>query len=102
MLDHWEQLPDGLKLGSSIGVEVDHSDGKSLWVFDRCGNADSCDGSKQAPIWKFDPSGKVVANFGSGMFNVPHGFYVDKSGNVWVIRRGRQGRHRRHRDEILA
>ena len=84
MLDKWEQLPEGRKLGSSIGIEIDHSDGKSLWVFDRCGTADSCTGSKVDPIWKFDSTGKVVVNFGGGMFNVPHGFYVDKDGNAWT------------------
>ena len=32
------------KLGGPIGVEIDHSDGKTLWVFERCG-ADTCVGS---------------------------------------------------------
>ena len=83
MLDHWEQLPSGKTLGAAIGVEIDHSDGKSLWVFDRCGGND-CSGTNVDPIWKFDPSGKLVASFGAGMFNYPHGLYVDASGDVWV------------------
>ena len=33
---------------------------------------------------KFDATGKVVANFGAGLINWPHGFYVDRDGNVWV------------------
>ena len=33
---NWAKLPDGRKFGAAIGVEID-SDGKSVWVFDRCG-----------------------------------------------------------------
>ena len=68
MLDSWAQIPQDHALGAPIGVEIDHSDGKSLWVFDRCGGND-CKGSKLAPIWKFDASGQLKANFGAGMFN---------------------------------
>src|SRR5438105_13918413 len=35
--ENWAQLPAGRKMGSAIGVEVD-KDGKSVWVFDRCGS----------------------------------------------------------------
>ncbi len=83
MLESWAQLPEGRQWGAPIGVEVDHSDGKSIWVFDRCGE-NSCTGSNVAPIMKFDPPGKLVANFGAGMFNFPHGLFVDREGNVWV------------------
>jgi len=83
MVETWAQLPEGRSWGAPIGVELDHSDGKSIWVFDRCG-ADNCTGSNVAPIMKFDSSGKLVANFGAGMFNFPHGLFVDREGNVWV------------------
>jgi hypothetical protein len=83
MVDSVIQLPEGRKLGTPIGVEIDHSDGKTLWVFDRCGS-DTCVGSDLAPIMKFDASGKMVANFGAGTVNWPHGFYVDRNGDVWV------------------
>jgi hypothetical protein len=92
MLDNWAQLPEGRQWGAPIGVEVDHRDGKSIWVFDRCGE-NSCTGSNLAPIMKFDPSGKLVANFGAGMFNFPHGLFVDRDGNVWVTDgRGESGK----------
>jgi sugar lactone lactonase YvrE len=77
------QLPEGRKLGAPIGVEIDHSDGKTLWLYDRCGG-ESCAGSLLAPVFKLDASGKAVANFGAGAVNWPHGFYVDHDGNVWV------------------
>ena len=76
-MDSWTpQLPEGRTLGQPIGVEIDHSDGKSLWVFERCGGK-TCTGSQLAPIWKFDASGAPKANFGGGMFNFPHGLYVE-------------------------
>src|SRR6516165_4720339 len=37
MQENWAQLPKGRKFGAAIKVQVDHSDGKSIWVFDRCG-----------------------------------------------------------------
>src|SRR3954452_2009471 len=80
--EEWVKLPDGRKMGSPIGVEIDR-DGKSLWIFDRCG-ANSCAGSDVAPIMKLDPAGKLVTSFGAGMFDFPHGLATDHDGNVWV------------------
>src|SRR5580704_3598117 len=86
------QLPDDRKLGAPIGVEIDHSDGKTLWIFERCGG-DSCAGSTVDPVMKLDASGKMVTNFGGGLTNWPHGFYVDRAGNVWVTDgRGENGK----------
>src|ERR1035438_8424314 len=48
MQDNWLQLPAGRQLGGAIKVQVDHSDGKSIWVFDRC-SSNGCN-----PIQKFD------------------------------------------------
>ncbi len=78
----WAKLPAGRTLGAPAGVAAD-PDGKSVWVFERCGGT-TCDGSKLAPILKFDASGNLVKSFGAGMFVFPHGLYVDKDGNVWV------------------
>jgi DNA-binding beta-propeller fold protein YncE len=89
-VDNWAQLPEGRKLGQTIGVQID-PDGKSVWVFDRCGS-DSCAGSSVAPILKFDPSGKLVKSFGAGKFVWPHGLHVDREGNVWATDgRGKDG-----------
>ena len=89
MQNNFFQLPPGRTLGGAIKVQVDHSDGKSLWVFDRCEQA-NCN-----PIQKFDASGKFVRGFGANMFVQPHGFYVDYEGNVWAtdngIRNGKGG-----------
>jgi hypothetical protein len=78
----WLKIPEGRKIGQVNGVDID-PDGKSIWVFDRCGVKD-CANSTLDPIEKFDASGKLVTGFGKGLFNHPHGFYVDHSGNVWA------------------
>jgi streptogramin lyase len=42
---------------------------------------------------EFDPAGKLLRSFGSGMFIFPHGFDVDAEGNVWVTdAQGRDGK----------
>jgi sugar lactone lactonase YvrE len=88
----WAKLPQGRKWGAAVGVDIDR-DGKSVWVFDRCATADDCSGSDLAPIQKFDASGKLVASFGAGMFNYPHGLFVDREDHVWVSDgRGKNGR----------
>ena len=79
----WAKLAQGRTWGAAVGVDIDR-DGKSVWVFDRCATADDCSASTLAPIQKFDPSGRLVTSFGAGMFNYPHGLFVDADGNVWV------------------
>lgn len=83
MEENWAQLAAGRKFGAAIKVQVDHSDGKSIWVFDRCGGTE-CTNSLVAPIQKFDSSGKFERAFGGGMLAVPHSLYVDRDGNVWA------------------
>jgi sugar lactone lactonase YvrE len=80
--DGWAKLPEGRKWGGTFGISVDR-DGKSMWAFDRC-EGTACADSNLNPIFKFDPSGKMVANFGAGVFSAPHGLYADSDGNVWA------------------
>ncbi len=78
----WAQLPDGRKWGSTAGVDIG-PDG-NVWAYDRCG-ANSCADSDLDPILEFDvKTGAVLKHFGKGLFVQPHGFFVDKQGNVWV------------------
>jgi DNA-binding beta-propeller fold protein YncE len=79
----WAKLPPGREWGAAIGVDID-PDGQSVWVFDRCATTDDCSSSDLAPIQKFDASGRLVMSFGAGLFNYPHGLFVDREGNVWV------------------
>jgi sugar lactone lactonase YvrE len=81
--DNWAKLADGQKFGSAIKVQVDHSDGKSVWVFDRC-ESNECTNSTIPPLRKFDSSGTFQKAIGAGLFAVPHSLYVDRDGNVWA------------------
>lgn len=75
------QLPDGRPWGGVIAVTPDR-DGKSIWAFERCGG--SCLNSELPAVLEFDPSGKLVKSFGTGMFVFPHGIAVDADDNVYV------------------
>ena len=62
-------------------VNIDAKD--HIWVFDRCEDK-GCAGSSVAPIWELSSNGKVMKNFGAGMFVFPHQVVPDRDGNVWV------------------
>lgn len=80
-IQNWAQLPNGRKWGQTSAIAVDSRD--HVWVADRCGGS-TCAGSKDDPIFEFDPSGKLLKSFGAGLLIYPHGIFVDKAGNVWV------------------
>ena len=80
-IENWAKLPEGRPWGSTAGVTVDRNG--NIWVAERCG-ANNCAGSTLAPILEFDPSGKLLASFGAGMFVFPHGITADRDGNIWV------------------
>jgi len=77
----WAKLPDGRKWGATSGVSIG-PDG-NIWTYERCGG-NGCANSNIPPILEFDPSGKLLKNFGAGLFVLPHGISVDNDGNVWV------------------
>ncbi len=86
------QLPAGRKWGSSASVTT-APDG-TIWVVDRCGNSGAggttCGGASAnvSPIFQFDRSGKLLKNFGAGLFVSPHKLTVDQEGNLWVADNG--------------
>src|SRR5258708_38156839 len=73
------KLPEGRKWGGTFGVSVDR-DGKSMWAFDRC-EGTACADSNLNPIFKFDPTGRMAANFGAGLFAAPHGLFAHREGH---------------------
>jgi len=83
----WAALPDGRTWGSTAGIDIG-PDGH-VWTYDRCG-ANGLDGGCETnpevdPILKFDRNtGELLANFGAGLFVLPHGLHIDDDGNVWV------------------
>jgi DNA-binding beta-propeller fold protein YncE len=86
IMKEWGPLPDGRVWGSSAGVDIG-PDGH-VWAYDRCGDVGlgtGCANSNVNPIVKFDRhTSKLLTSFGAGVFAVPHGFHVDRAGNVWV------------------
>ena len=88
----WGELPPGRTWGSTASVTT-APDG-SIWVIDRCGNSGAggttCGGASAnvSPIFQFDTSGKLLKNFGAGMFVSPHKLTVDKDGYLWVADNG--------------
>ena len=90
LVENWPTLPknmNGGQWGELIRADIDPKG--NIWVFHRCfntvpaGNA-TCVGRSEPPILEFDPSGKLLASFGRGMFAFPHGFTVDGQSNVWA------------------
>ena len=86
----WGQLPPGVKWAAVTAVEP-APDG-TIYVIHRC-FANSCAGRTEAPILKYDASGKLLKSWGEGMFVFPHGATVDRDGNLWVTdARGEDGK----------
>jgi len=77
----WGELPPGMKWPAVTAVEP-APDG-SLYVIERCFE-NSCGGSREPPILKYNAFGQLVRTWGEGMFVFPHGATVDREGNLWV------------------
>ena len=77
----WGELPAGVKWAAVTAIEP-APDG-TIFVVHRC-FANSCTGRSEAPILKYNAQGKLLASWGQGMFNFPHGATVDAQGNFWV------------------
>jgi len=82
----WYQWPEGRPKGSIPAVAVDQRD--HIWIIERCGItgfiAAACADSKLDPIFEFDQNGRILHNWGGGMFVFPHGIAIDADGNVWI------------------
>jgi hypothetical protein len=81
--------PSGHKWGEVIRVHV--APNGNIWVFHRCfndkpaGDATCVNrGDGNPPILEFNPAGQLLRSFGVGLFGHPHGFTVDKDGNIWT------------------
>ncbi len=92
-VEGWAKLPSGRMWGSTSAVYPARDGSGNLWVAERCGE-NSCLGKDDLDtVLLFDPSGKLIRSFGAGLFEWPHGIYVDADDNVWVTdARGSSGR----------
>ncbi|MEZ5288152.1 MAG: peptidyl-alpha-hydroxyglycine alpha-amidating lyase family protein [Vicinamibacterales bacterium] len=77
----WGELPPGVAWAAVTAIES-APDG-SLYVVHRCFE-NSCAGRPEAPILKYDASGRLLASFGQGLLVFPHGGTVDHEGNLWI------------------
>ncbi|HET9831656.1 MAG TPA: peptidyl-alpha-hydroxyglycine alpha-amidating lyase family protein [Vicinamibacterales bacterium] len=92
LVEHWPTLPASMnegQWGEVIRVHVDEKG--NVWVFHRCFNvvpagSATCVGRGAAnpPILEFDAAGTLLKSFGAGLFAYPHGFTVDRDGNLWA------------------
>ena len=86
VITNFGPLPGGRVWGTTAGADIG-PDGH-VWAYDRCGGGlgdGGCERNPVDPVFKFDRnSGKVLAQFGAGLFVNPHGLHVDRQGNVWV------------------
>jgi hypothetical protein len=99
---NWGQIPAGVPMGTSAGMDIDPNDG-NLWTYERCGQgalttpppaggggggfggANCSTDVTHKPVYKLDVNtGAILANFGEGIMVTPHGIGVDPQGNVWV------------------
>jgi NHL repeat len=81
--------PNGRKWGEVIRVHV--APGGNIWVFQRCfndqpnGDATCLNrGDANPPILEFNPAGTLLRSVGAGLFAHPHGFTIDRDGNLWT------------------
>ena len=79
----WYNMPAGRFLGGVSGIQMDR-DGKSIWVAERCGTANSCEDKHVDMVIHIGADGKIIKMFGHDIINYPHGLWIDKDDNVWV------------------
>jgi sugar lactone lactonase YvrE len=77
----WAELPKGMTWPAIAGAQQ-APDGR-LYVLTRC-HENSCAGRPEPPVLVYDTSGKLLNSWGAGLFNFPHGFWVDGDGNLWI------------------
>src|SRR5215510_10313711 len=90
LVENWPTVPQNMNgghWGELIRADIDPKG--NIWVFHRCFNTEpagaaTCVGRTEPPILEFAPSGKLLASMGERMFAFPHGFTVDRQGNVWA------------------
>ena len=88
----WPELPAGRTLGQATGVAVDSHN--HVFVFHRAGREwvepFPTDPIVETTVMVFDgETGKVLAEWGSNLFMMPHGLSVDAADNIWVTDVGR-------------
>jgi len=87
LVEGWPQLKEGYKLGQPTGLGVDKN--QNIYVFHRNGrewtNPFPDSAISLSTILKLDrQSGKILEQWGEGLFIMPHGLTVDQENNIWI------------------
>jgi DNA-binding beta-propeller fold protein YncE len=78
----WGQLPPSMTKWPAVTAVEPAPDG-TIYVVERCFE-NSCEGRPEPPILKYDANGTLLAAWGTGLFNFPHGAALDAQGHLWV------------------
>lgn len=81
-LRDWGELPPSIGTWPAVTAVEVAPDG-TIYVVERC-SANSCEGRNEPPILKYNAQGRLIAAWGEGLFNFPHGATVDPQGHLWV------------------
>jgi peptidylamidoglycolate lyase len=82
----WPTIPAGAKFGEVSAVDVDAQG--NVWVLHRAGRKWAEPFPKEPiaepTVFKFSPEGTLIAQWGAGVFVMPHGISVAPEGKVWI------------------
>lgn len=88
----WPTIPAGAKFGEVSAVDVDGEG--NVWVLHRAGRKWEEPFPKEPipepTVFKFSREGKLLAQWGAGLFIMPHGISIDPEGKVWITDTGRE------------
>lgn len=82
----WPTIPQGTPFGEVSAVDVDAAG--NVWVLHRAGRAWKepfpTTPIAEPTVFKFAPDGTLLAQWGAGLFIMPHGISIDADGKVWI------------------
>lgn len=86
----WPTIPVGAKFGEVSAVDVDAQG--NVWVLHRAGRPWEepfpATPIAEPTVFKFSPEGTLLAQWGAGLFIIPHGLSVDPQGKIWITDTG--------------
>ncbi len=86
----WPTIPAGAKFGEVSAVDVDAQG--NVWVLHRAGRPWEepfpATPIAEPTVFKFSPDGTLLAQWGAGLFIMPHGLSVDPQGKIWITDTG--------------
>lgn len=82
----WPTIPADSKFGEVSAVDVDAAG--NVWVLHRAGRKWEepfpREPIAEPTVFKFSPEGRLIAQWGAGVFIMPHGISIDPEGKVWI------------------